>query len=294
MSDIDLSDIDLHIHSTASDGTLSPEEILCLAQKLHLAAIAITDHDTLKGVQDIHSVMTAAPVQFLSGIEISAAAPPSLQISGSLHILGYGIRLDDPALNSSLEALQHARENRNPLIIRRLNDLGLDISIEDVIRISGDSQIGRPHIARVMVQKGLATSINEAFDRYLGFQKPAYVEKFRLTCEKAIEVISGAGGLPVLAHPFLLKMSDNEKLEILITALKEMGLEGIEAYYPEHSPEYTAYCSMLARKHHLIVTGGTDFHGDAKPGIQMGCGRGNFRVPYAIYERLVERYHQIR
>ena len=291
--DSNASGIDLHIHSTASDGTLSPNEILRLALKSHLAAIAITDHDTLKGSREICGAVTTTPLRLLTGIEVSVTAPFSSGISGSLHILGYGIRLDDPTLNASLETLQSARKNRNPHIIDRLNALGIDVSIEEVSRISGGAQIGRPHIARLMLQKGLVKSINEAFDLYLGFQKPAYVEKYRLACDQAIQIISKAGGLAVLAHPILLKIPDNDRLESLIVALKEMGLQGIEAYYPEHSPEYTAYCSSLAQKHDLIITGGTDFHGAVKPGIQMGSGKGDFKVPYTVYERLVERHHEV-
>jgi predicted metal-dependent phosphoesterase TrpH len=281
--------IDLHIHSTASDGTLSPFEILRLAETLELGAISITDHDTLKGSGDLVEAAGSSVVRVLTGIEISAIPPASYEIAGSFHILGYGIQLNDPALNQTLETLQHARENRNPFIIRRLNAMGLDITLEEVIQTSGEAQIGRPHIAQLMIKKGFVRTIDEAFDAYLGFNKPAYVEKFKLDCQKAIEMITEAGGLPVLAHPYLLRIPDNSRLKSLVGILKEMGLKGIEVYYPEHSLKHVEFYSRLALDYDLAVTGGTDFHGAIKPEIQLGYGKGDFFVPYSVYDQLLKR-----
>jgi hypothetical protein len=281
--------IDLHIHSTASDGTLSPVEILRLAEKLSLGAISITDHDTLKGSRQLLEAAGASDVRVLSGIEISTTPPASYTVAGSFHILGYGIRLKDPVLNQTLETLQHARENRNPLIISRLNAMGIDISLEEVIQASGEAQIGRPHIAQLMIKKGFVQTFDEAFDVYLGFNRPAYVDKFRLDCQKAIEMIINAGGTPVLAHPFLLQIQENSRLESLVGILKEMGLQGIEVYYPEHSAEHVEFYSRLALIHNLAVTGGTDFHGAINPDIQLGYGKGDFFVPYTLYELLLKR-----
>jgi len=283
--------IDLHIHSTASDGTLSPCEILRLAEKLHLGAISITDHDTLKGSEELVKAAASSDVRVLTGIEISTIAPASYAPAGSFHVLGYGIRLNDPALNQALETLQQARENRNPFIISRLNAMGLDITLEEVIQASGEAQIGRPHIAGLMVKKGFVRTFDEAFDVYLGFNKPAYVDKYRLDCQQAIAMIAAAGGTPVLAHPFLLRISDDSRLESLVATLKDMGLQGIEVYYPEHSPENVAFYSRLAQSHHLAITGGTDFHGAIKPDIQLGYGKGDFFVPYSVYDRLLK--HQL-
>ena len=281
--------IDLHIHSTASDGTLSPVEILRLAEKLDLGAISITDHDTLKGSRDLLEAAGSSAVRVLTGIEISTIPPALYAVAGSFHILGYGIRLNDPVLNQTLETLQHARENRNPLIISRLNAMGLDITLEEVIQASGEAQIGRPHIAQLMIKKGFVRTFDEAFDVYLGFNKPAYVDKYRLDCQKAIEMITEAGGIPVLAHPFLLRISDNSRLESLVATLKEMGLQGIEVYYPEHSSENVEFYSRLALSHDLAITGGTDFHGAIKPDIQLGYGKGDFFVPYSVYDLLLKR-----
>lgn len=281
--------IDLHIHSTASDGTLSPVEILRLAETLELGAISITDHDTLKGSKDLLEAAGSSPVRVLTGIEISTVPPDAYAVEGSFHILGYGIRLNDPALNQTLETLQHARENRNPCIISRLNAMGLDITLAEVIQASGEAQIGRPHIAQLMMKKGFVRTIDEAFDVYLGFNKPAYMHKYKLDCQKAIEMISKAGGIPVLAHPFLLRILDNSRLESLVAILKEMGLQGIEVYYPEHSSENVEFYSRLALIHDLAVTGGTDFHGAIKPDIQLGYGKGDFFVPYSVFDSLLKR-----
>ncbi len=280
--------IDLHIHSTASDGTLSPVEILTMARSLKLAAIAITDHDTIDGSKELIAHGIPSDIQFLTGVEISASWPSNFYRIGSLHILGYGIRLNDHLLNQTLDALQEARKNRNPQIIERLNNFGFHISMDDIIKEAGtDGQIGRPHIAQVMIKKGFVASINEAFDQYLGTGRPAYVDKYRVECSRAIEIIQAAGGIPVLAHPVLMQMESRENLEKFVVTLTEMGLKGIEVYYPEHTPENTAFYQTIAKKNGLMMTGGSDFHGSLKPTIQMGSGKGSLSVPYGLFEKLI-------
>ncbi|MFO7554447.1 MAG: PHP domain-containing protein [Desulfobacterales bacterium] len=279
--------IDLHIHSTVSDGTLSPAEILTLAQKLDIAAISITDHDTLKGSRDALSCGIPPSVKFLTGVEISSDPPPSFTCAGSFHILGYAVDVDNSELNHTLSMLKDSRENRNPRILKLLSDMGIEIALEEVLNLTGGSQIGRPHIAQLMVKKGYARSIDAAFDEYLGNGKPAYVNRFRFECEQTIKAILNAGGIPVLAHPFLLNIKENEVLENLIAILTEMGLRGIEVYYPEHTKELVAYYTRLARHYNLLITGGTDFHGDIKPEIKMGSGKGDLFIPYALYEKLI-------
>jgi len=278
--------IDLHIHSNASDGTLSPSEILSLAVKYSLGAIAITDHDTVDGAKQALALGIPPTLKFLTGVEVSADPPPGFHCPGSFHILGYGLDLDDPELNHTLEKLQDARENRNPRIIQRLNELGVDISLKEVRVEAGDGQVGRPHIARVMIKRGFAQSIDDAFDRFLGKGKPAYVDKFRLSSAEAISLIRTAGGIPVLAHPFLLETESEQALEGLICVLKEMGLLGLEVHYPSHSPAHVAQYTRLAGRHGLLMTGGTDYHGKIKPTIEIGRGTGDFFVPYALYEAL--------
>lgn len=282
--------IDLHIHSTASDGTLTPFEILNIAQKLNLGAISITDHDTIDGSKEALRIGMPSPLRFLTGVEISVSSPQPLLYSESIHILGYSINLDDPILNHTLEVLQEARKNRNPQILERLNNLGIDITFNDILKEAGDGQVGRPHIAQSMVNKGFVKSIDEAFNNYLGKGKPAYVDKFRVDCSKAIKIILDSGGFPVLAHPILLKTKNDNILENLVVTLKTMGLKGIEVYYPQHSPDNVAYYTKLAKRYGLLMTGGTDFHGSLKPDIKIGLGNGDFFVPYELYEKLVKRW----
>ena len=279
--------IDLHIHSTASDGTLSPSEILNMAQRLNLGAISITDHDTIDGTKQALAIGIPPPLKFLTGVEISANPPPSFSCPGSFHVLGYGFNIDDTQLNHTLVRLQEARKNRNPRIIELLNRMGFDLALAEIRKDSGECQLGRPHIAKQMVKKGFVQSVSEAFDSYLGTGQPAYVDKYRVGCNRAIEVILNAGGVPVLAHPVLLKIKEDDVLEKLIVCLREMGLKGIEAYYPEQPPDLTAHYSKIAERHGLLITGGTDFHGFIKPEIKMGSGYGNFSVPYELYEKLI-------
>jgi predicted metal-dependent phosphoesterase TrpH len=281
--------IDLHIHSSASDGSLSPAEILTGAEKLGLEAISITDHDTLAGSASVFNSSQQSAVNLLTGVEISTAPPPPAPISGSLHILGYGFQIDDTKLGEMLLVLQQARKNRNPAILKRLQHLGIEISFEEVVQTVGPGQIGRPHIARVLMEKGLVASIDEAFDQYLGQGKPAYIDKYRIPCSEAIETILAAGGIPVLAHPYLLNIERDSDLEQFVISLMDMGLKGLEVYYPEHPPDKIRLYERIATKYGLLMTGGTDFHGSIKPEVQMGIGNGHFYVPYRLYEELVAK-----
>lgn len=279
--------IDLHIHSTASDGTLTPADIIALALRLRIGAISITDHDSIAGSRE--AVLNGIPedLGFLTGVEISAEPPPSYPGAGSIHILGYGVRLDDPELNGTLSKLQEARKDRNPQIIARLNKLGIAIRLEEVDREAGDGQPGRPHIAKLLVKKGIVRSIDDAFNRYLGNGKPAYVDKFRIESSQAIELINAAGGIPVLAHPCLLELESDQQLDEILREMMAMGLKGLEVYFSEHTPEQTHRYAELAKRCDLLMTGGTDFHGDIQPEVQMGVGRGDLHVPFELYERLI-------
>jgi predicted metal-dependent phosphoesterase TrpH len=258
--------IDLHIHSTASDGSLTPADIIDHAQKLNLAAIAITDHDSVDGSKEALQIGIPPSLHFLTGVEISAAHPPFFPGSGSFHILGYAIHLDNRDLNQALSKLQDARKNRNPEILKRLNKLGFRISLEEVNQEVGEGQLGRPHIAYAMLKKGFVASINEAFDKYLGNAGPAYVDKDRIECEQAINIIRAAGGVPVLAHPALLNIDNDQNLD----ALRQIR-------------QYTE----LAEKYGLLMTGGTDFHGSITPDTKMGSGNGDLFVPYTLYKELI-------
>jgi 3',5'-nucleoside bisphosphate phosphatase len=281
--------IDLHIHSTASDGTLTPGEIVARACRLGLAAIALTDHDTVDGVHQILQNGIPQEISYLTGVEVSTAAPSGLPCRGSIHLLGYGFRPDDPALNRQLKKLQDARRNRNPQIIAKLQALGIDIATDELTADDSLQQTGRPHIARLLMEKGIVANFDEAFERFLGNGAPAYVDKYRIAIRDAIQLIRQAGGIPVLAHPALIHSSGNWPLADLLAELQSFGLMGLEAYYPEHSAAQTQQFLALAEQHELLVTGGTDFHGTIKPGIEMGAGDGSFHVPFELYKQLVAR-----
>jgi predicted metal-dependent phosphoesterase TrpH len=280
--------VDLHIHSTASDGTLTPGQIVNRACHLGLAAIALTDHDTVAGVQQILPCIPST-IQFLTGVELSTAPPPGFPCQGSLHLLGYGFQPDHPEVTQALCKLQAARHERNPQIVARLQALGIDISLEELETSDHGRQTGRPHIARLLLEKGVVASFEEAFDRFIGNGRPAYVDKYRIDVAQAIALIRRAKGIAVLAHPALIAPHLPWRLEDLIGELKAFGLQGLEAYYPEHTEAQTHHLLALAGRHGLLVTGGTDFHGAIKPGVEMGSADGHFKVPFDVYQQLAAR-----
>ncbi len=278
--------IDLHIHSNASDGSLAPQQILQLAIETGLSAFAITDHDTVSGTLSLLHHGVPETIEFLSGVEISTAFPPSFSQAGSMHLLGYGFNATNPELTDIFTRQQSARTARNPMIVDRLNHLGIGISLEDIIDTFQKEAIGRPHIADYLVRRGFAHSIDDAFDRFLGKGKPAYVDKFRVSVADAIQRIHAAGGIAVLAHPVVIQSQLENPMETLLSVLKEMGLRGIEAYYPGQTDEQTREFIRLADQFDLLVTGGSDFHGAINPEIRMGSGRGDLHVPYSVFTRL--------
>ncbi len=278
--------IDLHTHSTASDGSFNPEELVLLAKKTGLKAIALTDHDTVEGLDKFLETGKKINLETIPGVELSAYFE-----KGTLHILGYFLDYHNKTFLSRLKSFQEARAERNPKIIKKLQDLGIAITYEEVKLVSGSGQIGRPHIARVLVEKGIVKDFDTAFEQFLKKGAPAYVEKERIEPKECIEMIIAANGIPVLAHPFTLHL-DNEALEAFIKKLKNWGLGGIEVYYTEHTPEQTAYYIQLAQKFELCITGGSDFHGKNKEGIILGKGYGNLEVPYYLLERLKEKWEK--
>lgn len=272
--------IDLHTHSTASDGRLSPEELVQYAKSRGAAAIALTDHDTVEGIGRALTAGRAMALEVIPGLEISAEHP-----GGSMHILGYFIDQDHPFLNNELLRLQNARQERNPKIIEKLRALGLSIDFEQVQALA-KGQIGRPHIAQVLLQTGAVNSMEEAFQKYLTKGAPAYVEKFRFSPPEAIHMIRQAGGIAVLAHPFTLNYHSLRDLKELVKGLKNNGLKGIEVFYSEHTPEQTGDYLNLVRELDLCPTGGSDFHGENNPDIDLLSGTGSLRIPYELLENL--------
>ena len=271
--------VDLHLHTTASDGVLSPSEIVRYAKAKGLQAIAITDHDTIEGCEE--GILEGERIGFevIPGIEISAEHSP-----GSMHILGFFLNIHHPLLNERLEYLQKARAERNPKIVERLNQLGIEITYDEVLKASGGGQVGRPHFANILLEKKCVRSFQEAFDRFLKKGAPAYVDKFRFTSKEALHFINEAQGVAVLAHPNTLGVNGCSALEKLILQLVEEGLKGIEVYYPEHSEVDVGRYKTLADRYHLLPTGGTDYHGIEKNELDIGVGRGEMKLPYSIVE----------
>jgi predicted metal-dependent phosphoesterase TrpH len=269
--------IDLHTHTTHSDGSDTPEELIEAASLNGASAVAITDHDTVSGFSEARAAAARCGIEFVPGIEISAEYE-----SGTMHVLGYCVDEASPGFQEKLDELKQARQERNPRIARRLQSLGIEIDYDEVARLAGNEVVGRPHFARLMVEKGYVANIQEAFDRFLKKGASAYVEKARLSPADAIALIHRAKGVAVLAHPYQLRLSSAEQADDLLTKLKELGLDGIEAIYSRHSPAERALYTELARHHQLLITGGSDYHGSYKPDISIVRGLGNLEVPYEL------------
>ncbi|HAY23264.1 MAG TPA: phosphoesterase [Desulfobacterales bacterium] len=273
--------VDLHVHSTASDGSFSPREVVIKAKSRGLQAIALTDHDTVDGLEEALAAGKEVGLEVIPGIEISAEHEP-----GSMHILGYFIDFRNRRLAERLQVLQRARAERNPQIIAKLRRLGIDITLEEVAAVSGSGQMGRPHIARVLLNKGYVADLHEAFERYIGNSGPAYVRKFRFPPREAIGLINDSGGVASLAHPFTLQYSSIQHFKMILGQLRDWGLVGLEVYYPEHSADMQETFIRLAEEWGLLCTGGSDFHGANKPGIELGQVRQQRFMTYKLVEKL--------
>jgi predicted metal-dependent phosphoesterase TrpH len=276
--------VDLHVHSTASDGSSSPREVVAEAKARGLRAIALTDHDTIEGLEEALAAGAELGLEVIPGVEISADHNP-----GSMHILGYFIDHRDRRLDNQLQVLKQARADRNPQIIAKLQKLGLAITLAEVMEVAGGGQVGRPHIAQVLVRKGYVANFQEAFEKYIGNHGPAYVNKFRFAPKDAIAMITAAGGAAALAHPFTLEYSSTQHLKMILQQLREWGLTALEVYYPEHSPERQAQYKKLAQELGLLTTGGSDYHGVIKPEVKIGLVGPNQHVSYELVEKLQER-----
>lgn len=270
--------IDLHTHSTFSDGTFTPSQLVKYAEEKGLKAFALTDHDTTEGIKEAKSIETN--VEVISGVEISTRYDKK-----EIHIVGLYVNENDADLNKQLKYYREKRVTRNFEILEKLNSLGVNITIDDVKESCTGDVISRAHIAKALVSKGFVGSYTEAFDRYLGDNKCAYVPRETLNYEESMELITKAGGVPVLAHPLLYKMSDTN-LENMMVKLRQKGLKAVEVYYSTHSNSDTQHIMAMANRVGLIYSGGSDFHGATKPKIDMGTGMGKLAVPYEILEKI--------
>ncbi len=277
-----MSEIDLHTHTTASDGTLSPKDLVLEAKKAGLKAIAITDHDTTSGLKEAKEMEKLVQVEVVAGCELSVEYP-----KGQMHIIGLWLPIEPKELNSYLEFLRDKRHYRNQQILDKLRKENIVISYEEVMEVAKGESVGRPHIATVLIQKGFVSSVQEAFDKYLGPNGKAYVPKIKLKPKQAIELLKKEKATVILAHPFSLNLDPVELKKELIR-LKDWGLDGIEVFYSEHSEQQTKLYLDLAKKLDLLVSGGSDFHGGVKKDIKLGVGKGNLNLPYSILEKLKE------
>lgn len=273
---------DLHCHSTASDGSLAPAEVVRLAKDAGVSAMSLTDHDTVAGIPEAAAEAARLGVDFISGIEISC----EFRAPGTMHLLGYGVDPRSQVLAELSAELIDARNNRNPRIIQRLNELGVKVSMEDWREASGGEVVGRPHLAQLLVKRNYVSSIKLAFDKYLGQGAAAYFDKERLPPRRAMDLIFASGGLPVLAHPFQLRCTNDAELETTLKNLVDMGLAGIEVMHSDHDEKLVEKYSRFADRYGLLKTGGSDFHGTSKKTISIGWANGQ-RVPRVFFDAIV-------
>ncbi|AET68964.1 putative metal-dependent phosphoesterase, PHP family [Desulfosporosinus orientis DSM 765] len=275
---VTLYEADLHCHTTASDGLLSPKELVCLASQKGLRGIGITDHDTIEGWKEADDAGRLYNVKILKGIELNTNSQGK-----EVHILGYELDSSSVHLKATLKYLREARDLRMQEILKRLSNEGINLSQEEVRIFAKGGSIGRPHIAQALIERGYIKSIQEGFERYIGVGAPAYVPSYKLTPEEGIEVIRNARGIPVLAHPGM------EQLEEKIPGWVRIGLQGIEVSHSKHSLEDEVLYRAIAQKYKLLMTGGSDFHGEArKPGVELG----HWGVSLSVLQQIKKLAHR--
>ncbi len=275
--------IDLHVHSTASDGTLLPKEIVKLAYETGLSAFALTDHDTIDGIEEAMEESKNYDLEVIPGIEFAADYHGK-----EIHILGLNINYKQEYFKNSITQIKLDRENRNLKMINKLNELGFEVTIDELYTLAeGHGTITRAHFAKLLLLKGYVKTRKEAFDKYIGDGCPAYIKREILNSQKCIELILKANGIPILAHPTLYNMN-NKEIEIMVKELITYGLEGIEAIYPLYTSQQSGDIKALAKKYNLKISGGSDFHGANKPNIALGTGISqNISISYEVLENLL-------
>ena len=278
--------IDLHVHSTVSDGTLSPTELVDHAVKLGLSAFALTDHDTIRGVAEAKEraawhTSQGRPIEVYSGVEISAAYK-----NRDIHILGLLVNEHDEILDRILNNFLENRNRRNEKMLEKFAEYGIELTMKDLTEDTDSSVVTRAHFATALMKKGLVSSVQEAFEEYVGDNGPCYIPREFMSPEQAISSIKKAGGVPILAHPLLYNLPHDE-LYALVERLKKAGLKGIEVYYSNNRGQDEVNIKALTNHFGLVATGGSDFHGSVKPQIELGVGKGNLKIPYSVLENVL-------
>lgn len=276
--------LDLHIHTTASDGSLTPTQVVQLARKKGFSLIAVTDHDTMGGVAEALEAGKKYNVDVVPGVEISSG------VTLEVHMLGYGMSPDHPVMKAMMEDMRAARVERMECIIENLQKMGVPITVEEVEAVAGGA-IGRPHIAQVLIAHGLVPDVRTAFREYIGVGAKAYVERRKMTSEQVIANIRAAGGVPVLAHGGLLRISEVE-LNQWIDSMAKKGLMGLECYHNAHTPQMERLLRAAAERNGLLVTGGSDFHGASRPDVEMGTGLSRWNDRQACRGRFLQAVAQ--
>lgn len=280
---IGMPEIDLHTHSTASDGTLAPAELATQAVAMNLRAIALTDHDTVQGLPEACAVGRELGLEVIGGCELSVNFS-----KGSMHILGLWLPLHPTRLQTSLDKLTLLRKARNEIIIRNLNSHGVPITYDELESVAAGGTIGRPHIAQLLVSKGRALDMRDAFANWLRPGTKGYAPKEKLDPREAIDLLKAEGATVILAHPCTLHLNEGE-LETVLRELKDWGLDGMEVFYSMHTQVQTNVYAELCRRLDLLESAGSDFHGANKPNIALGRGKGGLRPSYRLVERMKER-----
>lgn len=265
-----------------SDGSMTPKELVHHAKKAGLSAISLTDHDCIDGVKEAMKEGEKIGLEVVPGIEFSAKSETET------HILGFYIDIENKDILTALEEIKRVRIERTHETSRLLKNLGFDVSVDEVLSIAPGKIVGRAHFARIMMEKGYVSSVKEGFDLYLANGRPAYSERQHLTAKRAVQLITGAGGLAFVAHLHLMRKSDDE-LFLFIKELKKSGLSGVEGYYTEYTPEMQEKYQNLAKSLGLLISGGTDFHAEMKPHISIGTGLGNLKIPYTVLENIKKK-----
>lgn len=284
--------IDLHTHSTVSDGSESPTRIPELAAAAGCRAVALTDHDSLAGLAEAGASAERLGIELVAGCEVSCtkpSGPGGAKASGSTHVLCYFVEEGDGPLQDELRALRADRRARNQALVERLAELGVPVAWDEVVAEAGAEEgVGRPHFARVLVRHGQADDVSDAFDRWLADDRPAYVPKARLGPDEVARLARASGGVAVLAHPLSLGLAPPD-LEAVVRELAEEGLVGLEAVYGNYLPDERRMLTSMAGRVGLVATGGSDFHGTFKPDLSVGTGRGDLDVPDSALDALADR-----